>query len=153
MDKEQIKDKIVELSNKIHQQTLRGGAELILLSERAYETIESELEGNMLNERFHVIQPSEWNSPPMAPCDIRAIYFGGNVEVKRIGNRKDVSYGDNLDQVFHEESTGSMEDVDTENMSGEQISDTLGIPEVDLGFTEDSVEDVIQEHTFDVEEQ
>lgn len=139
MDQNEVISKIQELSNQIHRRTLRGGAELVLLSERVYEVLESKLQKNLLFERFHVIQPSEWGDPPKAPCDIRAIYFGGNLDYKFIEDNEEVSYGDNLEEEFQSQTEYSEEDG----------YEPLDIPDIDIQYVEDGVDDVVEEYTFE----
>ncbi len=141
MERQKVLDKIAELSNQIHKETLRGGAELVLLSERAYDSIEDDIENSMLDNSLHVIQPGEWGDPdgiPDSPCDIRAIYFGGMVDIKQIGDNVNLSYGDDLDAAVKDQ-TKNVESGDP---------DMMDIPDIDLGYTDEPVEDVSEEYTF-----
>lgn len=139
MTKKDISNKITELSNKVHRKTLRGGAELILLSERVYDLLEEDIHNSTYKNKFHVMQPSEWEDPPKAPCDIRAIYFGGNLDYKVFGDDEDASYGDNLNEKFQSETVYS---------EGDEY-EPLSIPDIEIEYTEEPVDNIVEEYTFE----
>jgi hypothetical protein len=82
-----IKQSILEASNRLNNKTYRGHADLILVSNRVHNHIQPLLDGAILDGKFIIVSPSDWDP---SPCDVRAMYFPGFLKVEQTGNKNAV---------------------------------------------------------------
>lgn len=130
---EHIKSKIQEASNQVHQETMRGGADVVVVSRRVYEAIEDELDNpDEKFVHFNIVEGDGW-AMGLSPCDIRAYSFMGHVE-------HEVHYPDeNESSISNEMAENAAEELDrygsTEDVKEEFTQ--LNIPQVEFNYSQE----------------
>lgn len=141
---EHIKSKIQEASNKIHQQTMRGSADVIFVSRRVIREIEHILDEKSL--QHHTVVEGAGFVGPMAPCDIRAMAQMGYSEYELHEKENDEKLDDETaEKMASDPETG----YDTAEEAKQAIG-RLDIPEIEFKISD---EEWVETHDITLEDE
>lgn len=139
---EHIISKIQRASNKVHQKTMRGSADVVFVSRRVMDEIENVLD----DQHFVIAEASGW-SGHAAPCDIRAMVQMGHMEM-------DVQHTEASDgDIADEKAQALADDPNTEQDTKEEVKEqweTLDIPEIEFKFAK---EEWVETHDITLEDE
>ncbi len=120
-----ILSEIQKASNKVHQQTMRGTADVIFVSRRVMDEIEDVLDEEAF--QHHVIVEASGFVGELAPCDIRAMAQMGHTEIQY----HESEHSGLLDEQIQEIVDNPENDIDSKKEFEEQYG-TLEIPEIEF---------------------
>ena len=125
-----ILSKIQAASNKVHQQTMRGVADVIFVSRRVMDEIEDVLDEEAF--QHHTIVEGSNFVGKIAPCDIRAMAQMGHSDLE-VHESEDSGIPD---EQIQEIIDSPENDFDSKEEFEEQYG-TLEIPEVEFTYSEE----------------
>lgn len=139
---EHIVSKIQQASNKVHQKTMRGSADVVFVSRRVMDEIEDVLN----DQNFVIAEASGWFGHA-APCDIRAVVQMGRMEMD-VQDPESSGGG-----IADGEAQALADDPGTGQDTKEEVKeqwDTLDIPEIEFKFAK---EEWVETHDIALEDE
>lgn len=125
-----ILSKIQAASNKVHQQTIRGVADVIFVSHRVMNEIEDVLDEEVL-QHYTITEGSNFIGK-IAPCDIRAMAQMGYSDLE-VHESEDSGIPD---EQIQEIVDSPENDFDSKEEFEEEYG-TLEVPEVEFTYSEE----------------
>jgi len=125
-----IGSKVQEASNKVHQKILKGGADVVFVSKRVMNEIESVIDKHPF-KHFSIVEASGWFGA-MEPCDIRAVTHMGHCKFEFREPESSGLSDEQMEEIIQnpENSWDSREEF-------EEDYEVLEIPEIEFETSEE----------------